>query len=129
MKDLILDFQYYENIKRELKIYVSKMKRRNLRIAKIKVKKRIKLKMKTIKKITKKYNGGKFCELSSLSYKELLLKDSLLLKILSHKEVIELLSRLSMLNCIAVEHKGIIYLSKVKQNYFLAIEQIRLLGK
>lgn len=83
--------------------------------------------MVTIKKITKKFNGGKFWELSTLSYEELLLKDSLLFKILSHKELIELLSKLSMLDCIAVEHKGIIYLSKVKQNYPLAIEQISFL--
>jgi hypothetical protein len=81
--------------------------------------------MRTIKKITKKYSNSTFCELSTLSLKKMWLDDSLIFKRLEHKEIVELLSRLSMLDCIAVEHKGIIYLCKEKQNYSLAIEQIR----
>lgn len=81
--------------------------------------------MTTIKKLTKKYKDGRFCELSTLSLKKLYLNSSLIFDRLSEKEIIELLSKLSMLNCIAVEHKGIIYLCKEKQNYNEAIKQIQ----
>lgn len=81
--------------------------------------------MKTIKKLTKKYSHSTFCELISLNYAKLLLNDSLLFKRLEEKEVLELLGKLSFKDCIAVEHKGIIYLCKEKQNYNLAIQQIR----
>jgi hypothetical protein len=79
----------------------------------------------TIKKLTKKYKNSMFCELSTLSFKKLYWNNSLIFNRLSKKEIIELLSKLSMLNCSAVEHKEIIYLCKEKENYNKAIKQIQ----
>lgn len=79
----------------------------------------------TLKRITKKHKSFTFHEIQTLSLKELQNNNSILFQRLSHKEIVDLLSKLSMLNCIAVEHKGIIYLCKMKQNYSQAVEQIK----